>query len=489
MESNNKKKITANLIWRFGERVCAQGVAFVVSIILARLLDPEVHGTIALVTVFITILEVFMTHGIGTALVQKKDATNTDFSTAFYFNVVFSWILYGVLFLCAPGIASFYHRPELTSIVRVLSIVLVVAAVKNIQHAYVARHMMFHKFFFATLGGTIGAAVIGIWMAYKGYGVWALVTQSLFNHTVDTIILWFTVRWRPTKEFSFQSLKQLYSYGWKLLVSELINKTYTELRALIIGKKYTSSDLAFYNKGEQFPKLIVRNVNSSIDSILLPTMSRAQDDKNKVRLMTSRAIKTSTFVMMPLMVGLAVCAEPLVRLILTEKWIPCVPFLRIYCFVFAFYPIHTANLNAIKAVGRSDYFLKLEIIKKIIGLIALLITMNISVEAMAYSLLVTTVLAQIINSWPNRKLLNYKYERQIMDILPQVLLSCFTGAVVYSVFFLHLGDILSLIIQIPLGIIIYITCAKLFRFDSFDYLISIIKSFLITRKKQKSKRE
>ena len=482
--SNN---ITTNFIWRFGERVFAQGVTFVVSVVLARLLDPNVYGTIALVTVFTAILEVFITHGIGTALVQKKDASSVDFSSAFYFNVVASLVLYALLYFAAPAISAFYNRPELTSLVRVISLTLVISSVKNIQHAYVSRNMMFRKFFFATLGGTIGAAVIGIWMAYRGYGVWALVAQSLFNNTMDTVILWVTVKWRPTREFSFASLKQLFSYGWKLLVSELINKGYTELRALIIGKKYTSEDLAFYTKGEQMPKLIVRNINASIDSVLLPTMSKAQDDATRVKNMTSRAIKTSTYIMMPLMVGLAVCAEPVVRLLLTEKWLPCVPFLRIYCFTFAFYPIHTANLNAIKAMGRSDLFLKMEIIKKCIGLIALLITMNISVEAMAYSLLFTTTLAQVINSWPNRKLLNYHYGEQIMDMLPQILLSIAMGAMVYALNFLKWNDIPRLALQVLLGVAIYLLGSKLFHIDSYTYLLQTVKSMLGKHTKRKAK--
>ena len=235
------------------------------------------------------------------------------------------------------------------------------------------------------------------------------------------------------------------------------------------------------------PKLIVRNINASIDSVLLPTMSKAQDDATRVKNMTSRAIKTSTYIMMPLMVGLAVCAEPVVRLLLTEKWLPCVPFLRIYCFTFAFYPIHTANLNAIKAMGRSDLFLKMEIIKKCIGLIALLITMNISVEAMAYSLLFTTTLAQVINSWPNRKLLNYHYGEQIMDMLPQILLSIAMGAMVYALNFLKWNDIPRLALQVLLGVAIYLLGSKLFHIDSYTYLLQTVKSMLGKHTKRKAK--
>ncbi len=480
MSSTN---VITNFFWRFLERCGAQGVTFIVSIVLARLLDPTVYGTVALVTIFTTIMQVFVDSGMGNALIQKKDADDLDFSSVFYFNMAMCSVLYLIMFFAAPFIASFYRMPELTAIVRVLSFVVVISGVKNVQQAYVSRHLMFKRFFFSTLGGTIGAAVIGIAMAYLGFGVWALVVQMLFNAAVDTTILWITVKWRPKKMFSFQRLKSLFSYGWKLLASSLIDTVYNDLRQLIIGKKYSSGDLAYYNQGKKFPQLIVTNINTSIDSVLLPTMSKAQDDMAAVRSMTRRAIKTSTFLMMPAMIGLAVCAEPLVQLILTEKWLPCVLFLRIFCITYAFYPIHTANLNAIKAMGRSDLFLKLEIIKKTVGIIAILITMWISVQAMAYSFLVTTILNQIINSWPNKKLLNYSYLEQVKDMMPQILLSLGMGAAIYAVSFLHLSASLTLLIQIPLGVLVYWSGSKIFHVESYTYIIEMVKNFKKRKKK------
>lgn len=474
MSSNN---VISNFFWRFLERCGAQGVTFIVSIVLARLLDPNVYGTVALVTIFTTIMQVFVDSGMGNALIQKKDADDLDFSSVFYFNMAMCSVLYLIMFFAAPFIASFYKMPELTAIVRVLSLVVVISGVKNVQQAYVSRHLMFKRFFFSTLGGTIGAAVIGIAMAYLGFGVWALVAQMLFNAAVDTSILWITVKWRPKKMFSFKRLKSLFSYGWKLLVSSLIDTVYNDLRQLIIGKKYSSGDLAYYNQGKKFPQLIVTNINTSIDSVLLPTMSKAQDNMAAVRSMTRRAIKTSTFLMMPAMIGLAVCAEPLVRLILTDKWLPCVLFLRIFCITYAFYPIHTANLNAIKAMGRSDLFLKLEVIKKAVGLIAILITMWISVSAMAYSFLITTILNQIINAWPNKKLLSYSYIEQVKDMLPQIILSLIMGTAVYAVSFLQLNASITLMIQIPLGVVVYWGGSKLFHIESYTYIVDMVKNF------------
>lgn len=484
MDNSSSKSLFVNFIWRFLERCGAQGVTFIVSIVLARILDPSVYGTIALVTIFTTIMQVFVDSGMGNALIQKKDADDLDFSTVFYFNLVVCITLYMIMFFCAPMIAEFYQMPELVSVVRVLSLIIIISGVKNVQQAYVSRNMLFKRFFYATLGGTVGAAIVGIAMAYLGFGVWALVAQMLFNTFVDTVILWITVKWRPQKMFSFERLNILFSYGWKLLVSALIDTVYTDLRQLVIGKIYTKEDLAYYNQADKFPKVIVSNINSSIDSVLLPTMSKAQDDCGCIKSMTRRAIKTSSYIMIPLMVGLAVCADSLVSLILKDKWLPCVPFLRIFCFTYAFYPIHTANLNAIKAMGRSDLFLRLEIIKKIVGIIALLCTMRVSVMAMAYSLLVTSVASQIINSWPNKKLMNYSYLEQLKDMFPQTVLSVAMGILVYCIQFLGLNNIITLIIQFVAGVSFYILISKIFHIESFEYILSILNSILIKPKKK-----
>lgn len=481
---NIKQSVFSNIIWRFAERCGAQIVSFIVSIVLARILAPEAYGTIALITVFINILQVFVDNGLGNALIQKKNADDLDFSTVFYTNMTMCIVLYIIVFLGAPLIANFYKNDSLVNLVRVLGLTIIISGIKNIQQAYVSRNLIFKKFFFATLVGTIGAAVIGIVMALKGFGVWALVAQQLFNLTIDTIVLWITVKWRPKKMFSFKRLKEMFSYGWKLLVSALLDTTYENIRQLIIGKIYSPSDLAYYNKGKQFPNLIVTNINTSIDSVLLPTMSSEQDDKQRVRKMTRRAIKTSIFIMAPLMMGLAFTANNIITLLLTEKWLECVPYMFIFCITFMFYPIHTANLNAIKAMGRSDLFLKLEIIKKIIGVILLICTMKISVMAMAISLLISGLLGQIINSWPNKKLLNYSYFEQLKDIIPSILLALFMGIIVYMIGMSNMPILLELVIQVIIGAIIYILGAKILKIDSFDYLLSLLKKVLNRNRKE-----
>lgn len=473
-----KGNVVSNFIWRFAERCGAQLVTFIVSIILARILAPEDYGTIALVTVFTTILQVFVDSGLGTALIQKKNADDLDFSSVFYFNFVVCFVLYAGMFVAAPFIAKFYGDTTLTPIIRVISLTIVISGVKGIQQAYVSKNMLFKRFFFSTIGGTIFSAFLGIGLAKAGYGVWALVAQQLSNTTVDTIILRITVRWRPRKAFSWKRLKSLLSFGWKLLVSSLLDTCYNNLRNLIIGKMYSASDLAFYNQGDKFPKLIVTNINTSIDSVLLPTMSSAQDDRERVKNMTRRAIKTSTYVMAPLMMGLAFCATTIVKLVLTDKWLPCVPFLRIFCITYMFWPVHTANLNAINAMGRSDWFLRLEIIKKIMGIAILLSTMWFGVMAMAYSLLLSSVLSQIINSWPNRKLLGYGYLEQVRDFAPGILLAVGMGICVYFIGYIPLPTIMTLVIQIFAGAALYIGVSAILKLEEFEYLLGMVKSFL-----------
>lgn len=474
MYSSNRTLV--NFIWRFAERCGAQLVTFIVSIVLARILSPSDYGTIALVTVFTTILQVFIDSGLSTALIQKKDADDLDFSSVFYFNFIVCLILYIIMFVSAPCIADFYKDSNLITIIRVISLTLIISGVKGVQQSYVSRNMLFKRFFFSTLGGTIFSAVLGIIMAYAGFGVWAIVFQQLSNNAIDTLILWITVKWRPIKKFSWIRLKDLLSFGWKMLASSLLDTVYNNLRNMIIGKLYTSADLAFYNQGDKFPKLIVTNINTSIDSVLLPTMSNEQDNHVRVKDMTRRAIKISTYIMAPLMIGLAFCARPIVQLVLTDKWLPCVPYLQIFCVSYLFWPIHTANLNAIKAMGRSDLFLKIEIIKKFIGMILLIITMNISVMAMAYSLLISGLISQIINSWPNRYLLKYSYIDQIKDILPNIVIALIMGGFVYFISYLNLSILVSLVVQILSGGIIYLILSILTKNDSFIYLINILKS-------------
>ena len=471
-----KKKVIFGFFWRFSERIVAQSISLIVSIVLARLLLPEDYGAVALVMVFITIADVFVNNGLGNALIQKMDADDIDFSSVFYINIIIGIVLYLVLFLIAPLVAEFYHMPVLQPGLRVLAIRIPIASINSVQQASVSRNMLFKRFFFSTLFGTLLSGVVGCVMAYNGFGIWSLVGQYLTNTIVDTTVLWFTVRWRPNLVFSFERVKTLFSFGWKLLVSSLLDTGYQQLRSLVIGGKYTSSDLAYYNRGQQYPQLIVTNVNTSISSVLFPAISQNQENLEVVKNMTRRAIKTSSYIMWPLMFGLAVISKPLVSWMLTDKWLPCVPYLQIACFTYAFWPIHTANLEALKAIGRSDLFLKLEIIKKIIGLVLLIGSMNYGVMAIALSMIISTILSSFINAYPNSKILKYSYIDQIKDMMPSILLSLFMSIVIYPINVIINNSLLLIIVQVLIGGMIYVLLSRILKLESFMYIISMIKN-------------
>lgn len=477
-ERNLKPSVLSGLIWKFAERISAQLVTFIVSIVLARILSPSHYGAIAIVNIFIALANVFVVSGFGSSLIQKKDADDTDFSSVFYFNILLSVVLYTIVFLCAPIIAKFYSMPILSPVLRVMGLRLIVAGINSVQHAYVSKKMLFKRFFWSTLGGTLVSGVVGIIMAYQGFGIWALAVQYMINTTVDTIVLWITVNWRPKLLFSLKRLGKMFSYGWRLLVSAILDTGYNELRSLVIGKMYTSSDLAYYNKGGSFPNLVVTNINSSIQSVLFPAMANEQDKKDSVKSMCRRSIRISSFIMLPMMAGLALVAEPFVKLLLTEKWLLCVPYLRIACFSYAFMPIHTANLQAIKAMGRSDIFLKLEIIKKILGITTLISVAPFGVLRIAQSSILMTVASSVINSYPNKNLLGYNYFEQIKDLLNGVLPLAFMSVLVYLAGMIKVGPLILIVIQVIIGMISYVAVSALTKNDSFLYAIEIVKSFL-----------
>lgn len=472
----NRKSVLSNLFWRFSERTAAQGVSFVVSIVLARMLTPEDYGLVGLITVFISIATVFVSSGFGSALIQKKNVTQTDYSSVFFFSIVMGVVMYVSLFFTAPVIANFYKEPSLISIIRVLALSLIIGGINSVQQAYVSRTMQFKRFFYSTIIGTAISAIIGIYMAYRGAGVWALVAQTLSNQIIDTCILWFTVKWRPTLEFSMSEMKKMFKYGWKLLFSTLIDTVYNNLYSLVIGKFYSAKDLGYYNRGRNIPNIVITNINGSIQSVMFPAFSNCQGDKIKLKSMVRRSIVTSTYIIMPAMIGLAAVAEPLTVLLLTEKWLPSVPFMQFSCFILAFWPIHTTNLQAINAVGRSDIFLKLEIIKKIIGFSIMIISIPYGLYTMMVGSCFSAIISSFLNASPNKKLLNYGYREQIKDILPAMLLSLFMGGIVLIWTLFDLNKIAVLIFQIITGMTIYIGGSKLFKLESYNYIVEMVKS-------------
>lgn len=473
-----KRKTIAGLFWTFAERIGAQFVSFVVSIVLARLLLPEQYGVIAIVFVFINICNVFVESGFGQALIQKKNADDIDFSSVFYFSFALSVVLYAGLYLTAPYIAAMYQMEILAPVIRVMGLRLIVASWNTVQRAKVSKEMQFKKFFFSTLGGTLVSAVVGIVMAYLGFGVWALVSQEMINVAIDTLILSISIRWRPRLVFSFTRMKALFHFGWKVLVGGLIDTVYEDFRSLYIGKLYSADDLAFYTRGKQFPNLLVTNINSSISSVLFPAISSEQGNKDNVKAMTRRAMKTSAYVLTPMLCGLAAVAEPLVLVLLTEKWLPCVPFLQILCINSALMPLQSANVQAIYASGRSDIALKLNILKKSFGFLMILIFARISVLAMAWAGVATGCVCLIANAFPLRKLIGYGFLEQLKDVVPYWIMSVGMMVLVRAVAWLGLPMLAELAVMVLVGVAAYVLMSVVFRVESFFYLLQTIKSIV-----------
>jgi len=476
MSSNLRTKIFSSLIWKFLERGGTQGIQFILQMVLARLLTPKDYGTVALITIFIAISTVFVQSGFNTALIQKKDIDEEDISSVFYVSLFIATIMYIILWIFAPTIANFYKILELTSIVRGMGLVLFLNTFNSIQNAIVSRNMEFKRLFYSSLGAIIISGILGIILAYRGFGVWSLVYQQLMNQFSICIILWFTVKWRPKLLFSIKKVKKLFSFGGKLLCSSLIDTIYRELVNLIVGKVYSPAMLGYYNRGDQFPKVIVSNFNGSIQSVIFPALASVQHDKVRVKEIMRRAIMMSSYIVFPAMVGLIVVSEPMIRLVLTERWLPCVPYLRVFCLSYALWPIHTANLQAINAIGRSDIFLKLEIIKKIIGVSIIIVTSRYSPYIMAIGTVFSGIISSFINSYPNKKLLNYSYLEQMKDILPSLFISIIMGIIIYLIQLLVYRDILTIILQVILGGILYVMLSYIFKNKSFFYLVNILKS-------------
>jgi len=472
--------ILNNILWKFAERISAQLVTLIVSVVLARLLDPTHYGLIAIVMIFVTLANLLVSEGFGSALIQKHNADDLDFSSVLMFNIFLSSVLYLILFFSAPSIAKFYGDgySELVPVLRVLGLKILFAGISSIQQAYVSKKMIFKKFFMATFFGTVLSGIVGIWMALNGYGVWALVGQYLINSFVDMILLGISLKWWPGFRISFQRLKSLMSFGWRILFSSILITGFTELRGLIIGKLYTAEDLAYYDKGKKFPTLIVTNVSTSISAVLFPKMAQQQLVLEDVKRTTRESIRFSSFMMSPIMLGLAAVATPFISIVLTEKWLPSVPLLRIFCIFYLFHPIHSANMQAIKAIGRGDVYLRLEIVKKVIELAVLLLVMWISVDAIVISMTILSVAFTVVNIIPNKRLLNYGFKEQMRDILPSIGISSIMAIIVFSITYIQMGSFLTIIIQVLIGISIYIAFSIITKNQEFRNIVIIMKKLL-----------
>lgn len=480
MSESRSQKTISSFLFKVIESVGNQGIAFLVSLLLARLLDPSDYGVLSMLTVFIAVAQVFVQSGLSTALIQKKDVDEADLSSVFYVSFGVAAAFYALLFVLSPWLADFFRMPALKDALRVMALILLPGALVSVQTAVVSRQMAFRRLMIASLCATVLSGTVGVAMALNGAGYWALVAQQMTNQCALAILLLILIKWRPRSVFSLARVKSHLRFGWKLLVSGLLDTGFTNLRSAVIGKKFSDEALAFYTRGKQFPELVMNAINGSISSVILPVLSEQQEETERMKMTMRRSVMLSSFIVAPLMAGLAAVAEPMISLLLTDKWLPCVPFLQLCCIDFALYPIHTSNLSAINAKGRSDVFLKLEIIKKAYGMAILLVTVLCfdSVMAIAWGGVVSSLVSAAVNAHPNKELINYGYLEQMRDILPALLLSLVMFGVVYAMNALALPAAALLVLQAVTGVIVYGGLSMLFQVESVQFVLQMVKKLL-----------
>lgn len=481
-----KNSITQGLFFIYFEKFFSQLVSLVVTIVLSRILMPKDYGVVAIITIFLNIADVFVTAGFGNALIQKKHVDDKDYSTILSFSLCISLFLYVIFYLGAPYIAAYYIMPDLNPLFRVLALRLPLASIASIQQAYISRNMLFHKQFLSTLAGSIISAILGIIMAVKGFGAWALVAQYLCGSIISLIVLQCLISLKYKIGFTKERFSSLFSFGWKVLLTVLINRIYNEIRSLVIGKMFTPADLAFYTKGQFFPNLLMSNIDSSLTRVLFPVISRQQDDLLQVRSLVSNTVSISTYLIIPLLTFLGIIADKLVLLVLTEKWLPCVPYLQIFCVYYMFIPINSAKYQAITAIGRSDVSLKCEIIQKFFGVIILLYTIFISrtIFAIVFGNIAFMIVALIITSIVCKKYINLSYLQQVKDIMHSIIIGVLVYAILYIVSDICVNNYIDLLIQSITFIAIFIIASKLFGFVEY---VKLEHLFLSVFEKMKTK--
>ena len=455
-EGSLKNKTIKGTMWSAVENVTRLGVTFVVSIILARLLSPEEYGLIGILTIFIALFNAIVDSGFTNALIRKQDATDTDYSTVFYTNLVLSLILSTTLFFCAKPISVFFERPELINLTKVMSIVVVINAFAIVQRVRTTKAIDFKTQTKITFISSISSGAIGIAMAYTGYGVWALVGQQISNQLLSTIFFWIYNKWMPKLIFSWASFKEMWAFGSKLLASGLIDTAWKEIYQVVIGKCYSPATLGLYTRAKQFADLCSSNLTSVVQRVSYPVLSSIQDDRARLKGAYQRVIKTTMLLTFVLMMGMAACAKSMIQVLIGEQWLGCVPMLQIICMYGMLYPLHALNLNMLQVQGRSDLFLRLEIIKKIIGIGPLLLGIFVDIYLMLAGSLVTSLIAYYLNAYYSGPFLNYGIKEQIKDILPSFGVAIAMAVPVFAMSFIHMSVYILLPLQIIVGAIITI---------------------------------
>lgn len=473
-EVMDKKKIIASLAYKFIERLSVKGLGLVISIVLARMLAPESFGQIAIMNVFINLSQVIVEGGFTTALIQRKDVTERDYSTVFFINIGLAIACFAILQITAPLISAYYAQ-DITKPLQVYAITVFFNAFNALQLARMQKRMEFRKMMVCSLIATTISGVAGIAAAYCDFGLWALIVYNMMNGIIVCITAAFAEKWLPKFEFSLHRAKLLFSYGWKMFVSAVLCSLYADIRSLVIGKKFSSDDLAYYNRGQQFPQVISHTLDSAIQSVMFPTMAAVQDEKNKLAGMLRRAETMGAYVIVPVMFGLAAVSEPVVRFLLTDKWLPCVPYMQLLCIANAAVPIISSNLIAIKASGRSDIYMRLEMIRRVVMLCILMISIVAfqSVDAIAIGFCISNWLDVLISMVPAKRLLDYGIKKQFADLWRILLAATVMFAVVQAMTVLHLHSLLLLMVQVLTGVLVYVGIGYALRIESQSELMKL----------------
>lgn len=479
MSNKLKQKVMSGLAWRGMERFGTQAIQFALTVVLARLLEPKDFGTVALLTVFLALGTVFVNSGFGTAIIQKKEVEDRDLDSVLYLSLAISLLLYGLFWLSGPLVAAFYGDPVLSPVLRWMALGLILGAVNGVQNAVLTREMRFQASFWCNVIQIAAYGGVGVWMACAGYGVWSLVVGSLVSRAAGVVACWFLIGWRPRLQFCWATVRQLFGYSWKILAATLNDTLFTNLYNLIIGKLFNATMLGYYNRGQSIPMTVMGSVNATISGVIFPALSHCQDDPAQMRALTRRMITTSCFFVFPAMFGLAAVAEPLVRLLLTDKWLPCVPFLQLACVTYAFWPLHEANLQVLLACGRSDLFLKLEFVKKPLLLLVILLTYRHGVLPMVVGQALLSPLCVFVNAFKCKKLIGYSVTRQIRDSAGSFLLASLMALVVTFLHGMIVGDLLLLVAQTVTGVLLYFGLSVALRMEPAMYVVSEIRTSLV----------
>ncbi|MDN5307373.1 MAG: teichuronic acid exporter [Eubacteriaceae bacterium] len=470
-----KQKTVSGLLWSFVDTIAGQGITFIVGIILARILSPREFGLIGMITVFIAVSESFINSGFSSALIRKKDCTNIDFSTVFYFNLAAGILFFLILFFTAPFIAGFFDEPKLKPIVQVLGIVLIIDSLTLIQRTILTKRIDFKLQARISVIASLGSGVIAIVMAYKGFGVWSLVAQRIAKQGLNSIFLWLWNRWKPLLVFSMQSFKELFGFGSKLLVSGLIDTLYRNIYYLIIGKFFSAQELGYYTRADEFQRIPSQNLNGIIGRVSYPVLASIQDDKLRLKNNYQKLIRSTMFITFILMLGMAAAAEPMIITLIGEKWRPSIIYLQMLSFVGMMYPLHALNLNMLQVSGRSDLFLKLEVIKKILAIPTIVIGVIWGIKIMIIGMMVNTLVAYYLNSYWSGRFIGYSFKQQVVDILPSFGLALTMAIFVYILgTFLPFSYLWVLIIQIIAGALFILLFCEITRFRDYLFVKEIV---------------